>query len=534
VAINSQVDAATVSAGAFFAERRLLVPDYQRKYSWLPDQQILEFWQDLSRAIGQGEYFLGLLVLSNGDDRDEIVDGQQRLVTLTILANELRLIALRLARRLVAESIRTNFLESMNFETEEQAPRVLLTDAGDRDDLRALLDASDQNAVQIRQGSAIHAARGKLASALDADVNGHAQPALRVGQWADFLTKSLTFAVFTHPNRSAAFRVYEVINTRGKELTPTELIKSHLIGSSETSTRDRTYQRWNSIEAQLDAIGAADQLTTFVRHVVTLERGYVIPRELYQEVSSAYAGPPGVERLLCLLESFLPIYLQLIDPSADVESSEERTKSFAIMETLAATRFRPILLAAAVSGADDNLLELLNIIVPGVITGLFGSGSYEAQFARAARRVHQSSDWDGELTRLRPLRPTIDEFVLRLSRGLNKAQALVIRSAYLRQSSLPDLVGYPHQVRPRNGENWRGFDDEQYRDVGGLVANWVLLTSERRPQGTRTPASVQEKLVPQLLSVEQRPQLDEWTAAKVAAESTRIGTEIARLWYGTE
>lgn len=532
MATISQVDASTVTAGAFFAERRLVVPDYQRKYSWKPDEQIDEFWRDLAGAIGRGEYFLGLVILAEGAERTEVVDGQQRLVTLTVLANELRLIALELGRRLVAESIRTDFLDSMDFETEDQIPRILLTDPADQADLAALLEADSPAAVVERSGSAIHAARHELASRLSADVNGHHQPALRVGQWTQFLTKSLTFAVFTHPDRNAAFRVFEVVNTRGKALTPTELIKSHLIGSS--GAREDTYARWSAIEAQLDSLGAADQLTTFVRHVVTLERGYVIPRELYDEVSTNFVGQAGVDRLLDLLEKYLPTYLQLIDPSADVESAEIVTRSFAIADALSIARFRPILLAAAESSdAEENLSALMDILIPAAIVGRLGSGSYEAQFARAARRVHQSGDWGTEIQRLRELKPARDEFEQRLSRGINKAQALVLRSARTKGTALPDLAGYPHQLRPRNGEDWYEFDAEQYKAVGGLLANWVLSDIERRPQGTRTPSAVQVKLMPTLVPGESVSTTDlaEWTAARVVADTTDMTEGIAELWY---
>lgn len=533
------MDASTVSAGAFFAERRLVVPDYQRKYSWEPDEQIEEFWRDVSAAMGKGDYFLGLVVLSDeeGIDRAEVVDGQQRLVTLTILANELRLIALRLGRRLVAESLRTDFLFSMDFRTEEQVPRILLTDPRDREDLADLLRAETQGHVPAPTDSAILRARAALAQFLNADIDGHAQPALRVGMWTEFLTKNLTFAVFTHPDRSAAFRVYEVVNTRGKDLTPTELIKSHLIGTSESETRDQTYARWSTIESQLESVFAADQLTTFVRHVVTLERGYVIPRELYQEVSSTYTGPNGVDRLLTLLEKHISVYLQMIDPAADVESSDVRTRSYAILGALSASRFRPILLAAAASDDPDEVsAELVRILFPGLITGRFGSGSFEAQFARIARNVYATADWTAALSAMRALMPTGDELRLRFTRGVNKSQALVVRSMYLQGTPLPELVGYPHQIRPRNGEDWPDFGNDDYKDVGGLIANWVLATTERRPQGTRTPDTVLTKLVPHLLDREPLTHDDvlEWTAHKVATESTLTADRIVELLYGTD
>jgi hypothetical protein len=530
-----QVDASTASAGDFFSTNRLLVPDYQRKYSWGAKTQIAEFWRDLSGAIDHTDYFLGLVILADSPERREVVDGQQRLVTMTILANALRLSAQRLGRRLVAESLRADFLFSMDYETEKQVCRIRLTDRTDRENLEELLTLQSGDELQLRTESAIHGAHEVLAKWLDADLASHENPALRVGQWAQFLTKRVSFAVFTHPDRSAAFRVYEVINTRGKILTPTELIKSFLIGSSDGSNRGETHARWDAIEEQLDGVGAIDQLTTFVRHSITLDHGYVIPRDLYQVVSANYRGVDGVEQLLDRLEQRLPIYMQMIDPSSDVETSETRTRVFALADALSMSRFRPIMLAASLlPDSDDLLSDILRVAVPGVLTGDFGTGSIEAQFARAARRLHNGADWQTELAKLGELRPSREVFTLRLARNVNKSIAQVVRSAYLQKNEIPSLQGFPHQVRPRNGENWLEFDSDQYREFGGFLGNWVLTGAARRPQNSRTPSGVVERILPYLVDDEDLRDTDliHWTSEVVLDKTRRAIDHVSELWYG--
>lgn len=80
-------------------KRKYIVPRFQREYSWTTEQ-ILELWNDIISNISidsnndllhHEEYFIGSLVLV-GDDRStsmQIVDGQQRLTTLTILLSAL-------------------------------------------------------------------------------------------------------------------------------------------------------------------------------------------------------------------------------------------------------------------------------------------------------------------------------------------------------------------------------------------------------------------------------------------------------------
>ncbi|MFS0730052.1 DUF262 domain-containing protein [Curtobacterium sp. 1P10AnD] len=540
--MSLQVEASTIRAGALFSENRFFVPDFQRKYSWKKKEQVAEFWDDLQAALAEREYFLGLVILSKesesgtaGNQR-EVVDGQQRLVTLSVLANVLRLKALHLGRRLVAEGLRSDFLFAIDYQTEEQFARLKLTDASDSEDLEALFSAESVTDVQLREGSLIHAAHELFLENLGADLASANNAALRVGQWADFISKQLSFAVFTHPDRGAAFRVYEVVNTRGKELTPGELIKSFVIGNSGSS-RDVTFERWNNIEGQLEAVGGLAQLTTFVRHVVTLRRGYVIPRELYQEVTVAYSGQSGVSELLDSLETFLPVYMQMLDQTADVESSEVRARAFAIFDTLSLARFRPILLAAAFRADADELYEkICGLVVPGAITGAFGTGSVEAQFARATRRILRDDDWEGELRRLADLRPSRDEFVNRLKRGVNKQQARVLLSAATQRSSLPSLVGYAHQVRPKSASAWATFTDADYERAGTLLGNWVLTSAERRPQGAKTPEIVGSKLLSDTVNGSDLASINllDWTVSAVERRTEELRALLVGIWYASE
>ena len=68
------------------------IPDYQRPYDW-GDEEIQQLWDDIYSAFdGQEDfYFLGPMVLVKTEDEHfEVVDGQQRLTTLTILFCVLR------------------------------------------------------------------------------------------------------------------------------------------------------------------------------------------------------------------------------------------------------------------------------------------------------------------------------------------------------------------------------------------------------------------------------------------------------------
>ena len=85
---DDEVCLATCSLGKLFGNN-LVIPDYQRNYCW-EDKQVKALWDSLKEIPHDGEYHLGTIILqkdSNGNYA--VIDGQQRLVTLTLIVREL-------------------------------------------------------------------------------------------------------------------------------------------------------------------------------------------------------------------------------------------------------------------------------------------------------------------------------------------------------------------------------------------------------------------------------------------------------------
>jgi uncharacterized protein with ParB-like and HNH nuclease domain len=106
--------------GDLLTEKKpIRVPPYQRDYSWRAEQ-VTDFWDDLvhferecSRNCDSPEYFLGTIVIVNTDKYREILDGQQRLATATILLAAIRNRARELGSDL-AECIHNTYIARTN------------------------------------------------------------------------------------------------------------------------------------------------------------------------------------------------------------------------------------------------------------------------------------------------------------------------------------------------------------------------------------------------------------------------------------
>ena len=76
------------SLGKLFGNN-LIIPDYQRNYCW-EDKQVINLWESMKEIPHDDKYHLGTIILQKDNNGNySIIDGQQRLVTLTILVREL-------------------------------------------------------------------------------------------------------------------------------------------------------------------------------------------------------------------------------------------------------------------------------------------------------------------------------------------------------------------------------------------------------------------------------------------------------------
>ena len=79
--MQTELNANASTAGALFSSSMFEVPPFQREYSWTEDE-VREFFKDIQTALDNESYFLGLIILTDEKSRKQIVDGQQRIVTL--------------------------------------------------------------------------------------------------------------------------------------------------------------------------------------------------------------------------------------------------------------------------------------------------------------------------------------------------------------------------------------------------------------------------------------------------------------------
>lgn len=535
-AMDTPLDAASTSAGTLFSSSIFHVPQFQREYAWGTDE-VEEFFGDLARSLGDESYFLGLIIVTGRGASKDVVDGQQRLLTLTLLATVVLQQARKYERHALADRIEATFLRSINFETDIEVPRITLSSDSDNETLKKIV-AGEHPRAEGGEGSVsslLVAAYQTLEKKLIEDLRD--DPFKRLGSWADFLTNRLYFARFVHPDPGSAYRVFEVINTRGKELTTADLLKSYVLSQTRASERQQRFEEWQDISRSFGE-DAATSLVQFIRHAVTTLRGHILPRDMY-DVLTARAGsrtpPMAPNELIELLQSNLPIYRQMMDPTLDGPASEPELRVYAILNALNVVSVRPILLAMhltpnAASGAE----ALLRLVVRRIVVGSLGTGNVERRFGQAALRVASDVAWEPALEGLADLNPGREEFRERVHhRSLNKGVLSVIRESVLQGTVTPLTRGYLYLIKPRNAD-WSSEDEDRVAYWVSTIGNTFLATEPRRPMASSTWQGFKSYLAPHGVPgewVENITRYEEWDLDAIDEVGRKLARHAAEVWY---
>jgi len=253
------------------------IPPYQRPYSWTQDE-VTELLDDLLDAAGQADvdeanpYFLGAIVLAKEESKpeSEVIDGQQRLITLTILLSAL---AATFEDKDESDAL-WKFIAQKGNEFAETENKMRLTvrerdakffrnyiqEQGELQKLEALDPAQLENDAQRNVRFNALLLRSRLA-----EIRGEVRKNL-----AKFVVQKCYLVAVSTPDTDSAFRIFSVLNNRGIDLSPADIFKSDVLGLIQDKDEQRQYQdKWEDTEAEL----GVDRFKMLFSHIRTIFAG---------------------------------------------------------------------------------------------------------------------------------------------------------------------------------------------------------------------------------------------------------------------
>ncbi|WGE57976.1 DUF262 domain-containing protein [Actinobacillus equuli] len=255
----------------FSSDFQYEVPDYQRPYSW-EEEHIKQLFDDLYEFYQRKtdeSYFLGSIVVIKQDNKPkaDVVDGQQRLTSLTILIAALTHHFSDEDKSEGQEILQQPARKSQNLAAQ---PRLTLRQR-DKDFFRKYIQElrfDELNNLNIEHDCKNDAQRNIVKNAkaiLECIENKFNNDSTTIFDFFSFLIQKCCLVIVSTPNQKSAFRIFSVMNNRGLDLLPTDILKADLIGKI-TDKQDEYTQKWEDLEQELGR-NRFNELFTHIRMI---------------------------------------------------------------------------------------------------------------------------------------------------------------------------------------------------------------------------------------------------------------------------
>ncbi|MDR1276990.1 MAG: DUF262 domain-containing HNH endonuclease family protein [Candidatus Accumulibacter sp.] len=379
--------------------KKYRVPAFQRDYSW-EQEQWEDLWNDIEglTASLDARHYMGAIVVEARSDRDFlIVDGQQRVATLSILA-------------LAVISVLQNLgdTEDERARNRDRATRLRERFIGEKDPASLLessklvLNANDDAfyqdyLVQLRPPNnprGMPNSNRLLWECFCWFKERLTQKLPQGGEWfasllSETVARQLLFILIAVEDELSAYVVFETLNARGLELSSTDLLKNYLFSRvSVPADLTALQRRWKTL---VDIV-RQERFPDFLRYHLLCESPQIRKQRLFKDVRDQVKTPAQVFALMDAIERRAELFAAINDAEHEYWQENPPAKPY-VRELLLfrASQMTPLLFAAyeKLDPADFvRVLKLVSVIsFRYTIVGGLNTNALEPVYHRAAKAL---------------------------------------------------------------------------------------------------------------------------------------------------
>ena len=358
------------------------VPDFQRNYSWT-DVEIRQFWQDLESVLeGQSsDHFMGPIVaLESTSGRTPLIDGQQRITTLAILASVIRDYLMNDMENPTIEIAGASFFISQNFlkilfvndmttprlQSNYQIGRIFedyivrnpnTPERKNFDSRPTMLTKKEQ-----RLSKNLDSAQTLLRSLSKNWIEQHSATEDKkraIQKLYEVASNRIQFLYIEVGSEEDAFTIFETLNDRGLKLSASDLIKSFLlrriIEQNPATDRAEIIENWEKIPSYLENY----DISSFLRHyLLTQEEVPVQKKKIFTLLKidvedQSRQSPKSAKNKLDELINSAFHYGRLLGTESISEDSPEIQRRLGLLE-MVGDSYRVFLLKVLQLGYTDD------------------------------------------------------------------------------------------------------------------------------------------------------------------------------------
>ncbi|GAA6829992.1 DUF262 and DUF1524 domain-containing protein [Helicobacter pylori] len=323
-------------------KNQLVIPIYQRVYSW-DKEQCKELWNDIVKVGGSDQikgHFIGSILyvldgITHSGNTLLIIDGQQRLTTITLL-----LTALRdhlndedeFLEKFSRQKIQNRYLINSDKDGDKKF-RLILSDS-DKDTLLSLIDKDKRKPSEL---SSKIVENFKLLGEWISENTGKLETIFKG------LEKLMIVEIALEKGKDDPQLIFESMNSKGMELTQTDLIRNYIVMETEIEKQEYFYNKyWRAMEEEFEQSKREDLFNKFVRHYLTIKtrvpninKVYVALKD-YQQKEGI-----GIEDLLKDLQKYCGYFCRI---AFKKEANKDLNKALSFLADLEMDVIYPLLL----------------------------------------------------------------------------------------------------------------------------------------------------------------------------------------------
>ncbi|MFP6189032.1 DUF262 domain-containing protein [Helicobacter pylori] len=340
-------------------EKQFVIPIYQRVYSW-EKEHCKQLWDDIIKTGGNDQiegHFIGSIVFEHDGiyttNHNEllIIDGQQRLTTITLL-----LIALRdhlndedeFLEKFSHQKIQNRYL--INSDEKGDKKFKLILSEPDRDTLLSLIDEnkrkpSEPSSKIMENFKLFEEWIRKNTDKLETIFKG--------------LDKLMVVEISLERGKDNPQLIFESMNSTGKDLTQTDLIRNYILMGLEPEKQKIFYKKyWRAMEE--DFKQNETLFNQFVRHYLTIKTGDIPKISKVYEAFKRYQQERGIETEVLLqdLQKYCGFFCQIVFKK---EADKDLNKALSFLVDLEMDVIYPLLLELY-SDYSDGVLSKQDFI----------------------------------------------------------------------------------------------------------------------------------------------------------------------------
>lgn len=534
--------------------KKFKVPKFQRDYSW-GSEQWDDLWQDIETMRSEkDDHYMGYLVLQTADDKNyQIIDGQQRFTTVTILI----LAAIKCIKNFVEKGIDVS-------DNSQRVDNLLHSYIGKKDAVTLVYDnvlVLNRNNdgyfrdyivklgdLRVRNLKNSEKLMKQCFQFFEQKLSGMFSTGMEYAEYIQYVVDNLYFTQIVVNDEMNAFRVFETLNARGVQLSSSDLLKNYLFSlvdknNTHPSRIEVLEEKWANLTDNIKS----EKLPEFLRYYWNVGHKSIRANALFKTIRKEVVTDQQVFMLVDDLYRYSDVYMALTDSNDTLWTDVEVREYVGLLNVFRLKQPFSVLMTAKLNLSDTEFKKLFKNIIKlcfryNVICDR-NPNDQDAPFNALAMMITSQKRVDYQL--LSPI--VVDDKVFENSFSdksfpYNTRNAKIVRyilaTLEKHNGSSQDVAYYDEDasiehILPQNADEGWNVDEDKLRQLVFRLGNTCLLERKLNQQIKNDAFDEKRKVYQKSVYLDAQSIAQsnaEWTELDITRRQAKMARVAVNIW----